>query len=63
LDDTLDLFELALKDKVVFVPGDPFYINQSHLNTLRLNYSCADITSIETGMLRLAHAVKSLLKQ
>ncbi len=59
----LDLFELALKDKVVFVPGDPFYINQSHLNTLRLNYSCADIASIETGMLRLAHAVKNLLKQ
>lgn len=60
---SLDLFELALKDKVVFVPGDPFYINQSHLNTLRLNYSCADIETIETGIIRLANAIKTLLKK
>ncbi|VAX28353.1 Aspartate aminotransferase (AspB-4) [hydrothermal vent metagenome] len=63
LTSALDLFELALKDKVVFVPGDPFYINQSHLNTLRLNYSCADVPTIETGMARLAHAIKTLLKK
>lgn len=60
---SLDLFELALKDKVMFVPGDPFYINQSHLNTLRLNYSCANIETIETGIMRLANAIKTLLKK
>ena len=57
----LDLLALAKKDKVFFVPGDPFYINQSHRNTLRLNYSCADIETIETGMGKLANAIKTLL--
>lgn len=57
----LDLFNLAVKDKVVFVPGDPFYINQTGVNTFRLNFSCADIETIEVGMKRLARAVKTLL--
>ncbi len=38
----LDLFDIAVKDKVVFVPGDPFYINKKRANTLRLNFSCVD---------------------
>ena len=37
-----DLLELAIKDKVIFVPGDPFYINRKETNTMRLNFSCAD---------------------
>ncbi len=57
----LDLFDLAVKDKVVFVPGDPFYIKQSRVNTLRLNYTCVDIDTIQTGMARLAKATQSLL--
>ena len=25
---SLKLFDLAVKDKVIFVPGDPFYVNK-----------------------------------
>lgn len=57
----LDLFEHALKDKVVFVPGDPFYIPQSRVSTLRLNYSCVDAVTIETGIKRLGRAMGILL--
>lgn len=57
----LDLFDLAVKDKVVFVPGNPFYIKPARVNTLRLNYSCADMHTIETGMKRLAAATHTLL--
>lgn len=57
----LDLFDLAVKDKVMFVPGNPFYIKPARVNTLRLNYSCADVHTIETGMKRLAAATRALL--
>lgn len=57
----IDLFESAAKDKVVFVPGDPFYINKKGVNTLRLNFSCVDTDSIETGIAKLGNAIKSLI--
>ena len=57
----LDLFELALKDKVIFVPGDPFYVNRSRVNTLRLNFSCVDEKTIAVGIERLGKAIRELL--
>ena len=55
------LLDLALKDKVIFVPGDPFYIGRNETNTLRLNFSCVDEETIETGISRLGKVVKELL--
>jgi len=57
----LALFELAVKAGVVFVPGDPFYINQSGVNTMRLSFSTSDRATIETGIEKLGTAIKSLL--
>lgn len=57
----LDLFELAVKDKVIFVPGDPFYVNKSRVNTLRLNFSCVDEKTIAIGIERLGKAIRELL--
>lgn len=59
----LELFELAVGRGVVFVPGDPFYINQKNTNTMRLNFSCVDETMIKVGMDRLGGAVYELLGQ
>ncbi|MBN2011691.1 PLP-dependent aminotransferase family protein [candidate division KSB1 bacterium] len=56
----LDLFDLAVKDHVVFVPGDPFYINKTRTRTMRLNFSCVDEATIETGIMRLANAINVL---
>jgi len=58
----MDLFTLAAKEKVIFVPGDPFYIGQSRVNTFRLNYSCSDLESISSGIQRLGGAIHALLK-
>jgi 2-aminoadipate transaminase len=58
---SMDLFELALKEHVAFVPGKPFYIDGGGENTLRLNFSNVDEETIEEGMLRLSTAVKRLL--
>ncbi len=59
----LDLFDLAVKDKVIFVPGDPFYINKKRTQTMRLNFSCVDEGTIETGIGRLGAAIRELLQK
>lgn len=59
----IDLFNLAVKEKVVFVPGDPFYINKKNVNTLRLNFSCVDPETIEIGIKRLGETIDRLSKK
>lgn len=54
------LLDIAMKDKVIFVPGDPFYVNKNVAPTMRLNFSCADEETIELGISRLGSAIKQL---
>ncbi len=54
---SMKLFDYAVQEKVVFVPGDPFYTTRIGVPTLRLNFSCADEATIEKGVLRLARAL------
>ncbi len=56
-----DLFHVALKKKVAFVPGDPFYVGKKGVNTLRLNFSCANEDMIDEGIKRLGEAIEELL--
>jgi 2-aminoadipate transaminase len=58
----VDLFNLAVEDRVVFVPGDPFYVDGRRSNALRLNFSCSDENTIDTGMRRLGRAINRLLE-
>ncbi len=56
----LDLFPKAKEKKVVFVPGDPFYIGTKNVNAMRLNYTNADCETIEEGIRRLGELFKDL---
>ncbi len=58
----MELFDIAIKDKVAFVPGDPFYIDNKARNTLRLNFSCSNAETIDVGIQRLAKAINSFIK-
>jgi len=58
---SLDLFNLAAKENVAFVPGNPFYINVTAINTLRLNYTNSDKETIDEGIKRLAKVINKLL--
>jgi 2-aminoadipate transaminase len=60
---SMELFEMAIKDKVAFVPGQAFFIDGSGQNTLRLNYSSSDEARIEEGIRRLADVIKRLIKE
>ncbi|MCP5094285.1 MAG: PLP-dependent aminotransferase family protein [Chloroflexi bacterium] len=58
---SMDLFHEAVKHNVVFVPGEPFYVDGSGKNSLRLNFSNTDPAGIEVGMDRLAKALAVLM--
>ncbi len=57
---SLVLFEKAVRRKVVFVPGEPFYTRGTTSSAFRLNFSCTDEKVIEEGIDRLAEAIVSM---
>ena len=58
---SLELFNLAIKRNVAFVPGNPFYVDGREANTFRLNFSNCDKDQIVEGIKRLAEAMNELL--
>lgn len=60
--DSMELFKEAVKENVVFVPGDPFYTNKTNTSTFRLNFSCVDPETVEEGVKRMARALEKFSK-
>lgn len=58
---TVELFELAIRERVAFVPGAPFYVDGGGVNTMRLNFSNADEPAIEEGIRRLGKCIVKYL--
>ncbi|HEY0383944.1 MAG TPA: PLP-dependent aminotransferase family protein [Candidatus Elarobacter sp.] len=56
--DTEDLFQCAVRDAVVFVPGRPFYPGKERGDGMRLNFSAMPEARIAEGIARLARAVR-----
>ena len=57
---SVELFEKAIAKNVAFVPGDPFYVNEHNVNTLRLNYTNSDECAIKEGIKRLSESIKEI---
>lgn len=58
---SMDLFNVAVKQDVVFVPGDPFYTTVKKRSDFRLNFSCVDEAAAEEGIKRLAKAIEKMM--
>ncbi len=58
---SMKLMELAGLEKVAFVPGDPFYVSESNVSTLRLNFTNSDNALIEEGIKRLGSVIQKLM--
>jgi 2-aminoadipate transaminase len=58
----MDLFNMAIEQKVAFVPGMPFYTDGTGQNTLRLNFSNASEATIDTGITRLCGCMRDFLR-
>ncbi len=59
----LELFEHASREKVVFVPGTPFFVDGGGTHNMRLNFSNADKNKIEEGIARLGRIITRLLNR
>jgi 2-aminoadipate transaminase len=59
--DTKEIFNTVIEHNVAYVIGHPFHCDGSGANTLRLNYSFPAIEKINTGIERLAAAIKEVL--
>lgn len=59
----LELFEHASREKVVFVPGTPFFVDGGGTHNMRLNFSNADESKIEKGIALLGRIAKERLGQ
>jgi 2-aminoadipate transaminase len=59
--DARELLQVCLSHDVAFVPGDSFFANGGHANTLRLNYSNMPEARIDEGIRRLAAALREML--
>jgi 2-aminoadipate transaminase len=55
---SVKLFYEAVKVKVVFVPGDPFYVNEQDTNTLRLSFANETPERILEGIKRLGNLIQ-----
>jgi 2-aminoadipate transaminase len=56
-----EVLAVCLEHDVAFVPGDSFFSNGGHENTLRLNYSNMPEDRIEEGVRRLGAVLRELL--
>ena len=57
---SLELFDRAMKEKVAFVPGNPFYVNdEKPVPTLRLRYTNSEPEVIREGIRRLGRLMES----
>lgn len=60
---SLELFEKAKEQKVVFVPGNPFYTDDRDANTMRLNYTNSSREMIIEGIKRLGKLITEELEK
>lgn len=60
---SIELFDIAIKNKVAFIPGDPFYVSDRNVNTLRLNYTNASPEIIKEGIKRLGNILQDYIKK
>jgi len=61
--DTDEMFPEAIKEKVAYVSGVPFFANGEGKNTMRLSFCYPNEKDIEEGIKRLANVIKKKIKK
>ena len=57
--DAADLFRQAVDENVAFVTGQPFFVDGSGHNTLRLSYAQATYQDIEYAIRKIGNLIKA----
>jgi 2-aminoadipate transaminase len=61
--DARELLGRALEERVAFVPGESFFPNGGHDNTMRLNFSAMPEERITDGIRRLGRVLSTVTKE
>jgi 2-aminoadipate transaminase len=61
--DTAELIKRASERKVAFIPGVPFYFDETGHNTMRLNFSNASLDALDEGLHRLGTVIKEAMDE
>lgn len=61
--DAKAVFDIAIREKVAFVPGAPFHLKGVGANTMRLNFSNSDEEKIERGIAILGGILHRVLDE
>jgi len=56
-----ELFEKAIRERVAFVPGTPFFAADARRNFMRLNFSNCAPNSIDEGIRRIGNLLKDMV--
>ena len=59
--DTGKLMATAAEHKVAFIPGTPFYFDDTGKNTMRINFSNADFEMLDEGLARLGDVIREAM--
>ena len=60
--DTTEMFQLAIRKKVAYIPGGVFSVDGSTTNAVRLNFSNVKPEAIREGVARLSEVVRGALE-
>lgn len=60
--DSTELLKRAVEHRVAFVPGSPFFVNNTGRNTLRMNFSNASLEQIDYGITKIGEVIKEYLE-
>lgn len=59
--DTTELIKHAAERKVAFIPGVPFFFDDSGKNTMRINFSNASLDMLDEGLNRLGMVIREAI--
>lgn len=59
--DTMEMFEEAKKNKVLYVPGEAFYVNEVEKNHMRLSFCLPSHEEIKEGIRRLRKVTENYI--
>ena len=55
--DTMEMFEMAKKEKVLYIPGEAFFVDNPLKNTMRLSFCLPTEDQLVEGMKRLRRTI------
>jgi DNA-binding transcriptional MocR family regulator len=60
---TLEMFEMAKEEKVLYIPGAAFYVDEPDHNTMRLSFCLPTEEQLVVGLKRLRKTIERFAKE